>query len=99
MSYRPAAIIRNVNCTFYIIDVNTIKGIASNYKPIEELDNGIGNEATQYFGIITNNIQLLRDILGFNEITDGSTPDPRTLNGVAKYASESTNNSISPGVL
>ena len=70
------------------------EGTASNYKPIEELDNGIGNEATQYFGIITNNIQLLRDILGFNEITDGSTPDPRTLNGVAKYASESTNNSL-----
>lgn len=70
------------------------EGSASNYKPIEELDNGIGNEAVQYFNIITNNIQLLRDILGFNEITDGSTPDPRTLNGVAKYASESTNNSL-----
>jgi hypothetical protein len=70
------------------------EGNASNYKPIEELDNGIGNEAIQYFNIITNNIQLLRDILGFNEITDGSTPDPRTLKGVAKYASESTNNSL-----
>jgi hypothetical protein len=70
------------------------EGNASNYKPIEELDNGIGNEAVQYFNIITNNIQLLRDILGFNEITDGSTPDPRTLKGVAKYASESTNNSL-----
>ena len=70
------------------------EGQASNYKPIEELDNGIGNEAVQYFNIITNNIQLLRDILGFNEITDGSTPDPRTLKGVAKYATESTNNSL-----
>ena len=69
-------------------------GTASNYKPIEELDNGIGNEATQYFNIIKQNIDLLRDILGFNEITDGSTPDPRTLNGVAKLASESTNNSL-----
>lgn len=70
------------------------QGQASNYKPIEELDNGIGNEATQYFNIINQNIQLLREIIGFNEITDGSTPDPRTLNGVAKYASESTNNSL-----
>jgi len=70
------------------------EGQASNYKPIEELDNGIGNEAVQYFNIIKQNIDLLRDILGFNEITDGSTPDPRTLNGVAKYASESTNNSL-----
>lgn len=69
-------------------------GQASNYKPIEEMNNGIGNEAQEYFQIITNNIQLLRDILGFNEITDGSTPDPRTLKGVAKLASESTNNSL-----
>lgn len=69
-------------------------GDKSNYKPIEELDNGIGGEAVQYFNIITSNIQLLRDILGFNEITDGSTPDPRTLKGVAKYATESTNNSL-----
>jgi hypothetical protein len=69
-------------------------GQASNYKPIEELQNGIGSEATEYFGIINNNIQLLREILGFNEITDGSTPDPRMLNGVAKMASESTNNSL-----
>lgn len=70
------------------------EGNASNYKPIEELDNGIGNEAVQYFNIIKQNIDLLRDILGFNEVTDGSTPDPRMLNGVAKYASESTNNSL-----
>ena len=70
------------------------EGEASNYKPIEELNNGLGNEASQYFNIINTNIQLLRDILGFNEITDGSTPDPRTLAGVAKYASESTNNSL-----
>lgn len=70
------------------------QGQASNYKPIEELENGIGNEAVQYFNIINTNIQLLRDILGFNEVTDGSTPDPRMLNGVAKYASESTNNSL-----
>lgn len=70
------------------------QGQASNYKPIEELNNGIGSEATEYFNIIKQNIDLLRDILGFNEITDGSTPDPRTLNGVAKYASESTNNSL-----
>lgn len=69
-------------------------GDATNYKPIEELQNGIGSEAVQYFGIINNNIQLLRDILGFNEVTDGSTPDPRMLNGVAKLASESTNNSL-----
>lgn len=70
-------------------------GEAQNYKPITELNNGIGDEAQRYFGIITQNIQLLRDILGFNEISDGSTPDPRTLKGVASLANESTNNALS----
>lgn len=70
------------------------EGKQSNYSPITELENGLGQEASNYFAIIKNNIDLLRDILGFNEITDGSTPDPRMLNGVAKLASESTNNSL-----
>jgi hypothetical protein len=69
-------------------------GKTSNYKPIDELNNGLGDEASRYFTEIYNCIQLLRDISGYNELTDGSTPDARTLNGVAKLASESTNKSI-----
>jgi len=71
------------------------EGNPSAMRPITELNNGLGNEAAQYFDIINRNVQLLRDILGFNEITDGSTPDPRTLKGVAVLASESTNNALS----
>ena len=71
------------------------EGNPSAMRPITELNNGLGNEAAQYYDIINRNIQLLRDILGFNEITDGSTPDPRTLKGVATLAAESTNNALS----
>ena len=70
-------------------------GNPSATRPIAELNNGIGNEAVQYFDMIQRQIGLLRDIIGFNEITDGSTPDPRTLKGVATLAAESTNNSLS----
>ena len=70
------------------------EGNNASYKPIEELQNGLGNEASGYFVEIQNNISLLQQLSGYNEITDGSTPDSRTLNGVAKLASESTNNSI-----
>lgn len=70
------------------------EGNATNYKPIEELNNGLGDEASRYFAEIQNCFSLLKEISGFNDITDGSTPDSRTLNGVAKLASESTNNSI-----
>lgn len=73
-----------------------ISGRATNYKPIEELQNGLGSDAMNYFALIQQNMQLLRDILGLNELTDGSTPDARTLNYVARLATEGTNNALAP---
>lgn len=70
------------------------QGRATNYKPIEELENGLGRDVMNYWQIIQNNIQMLRDITGMNEMTDGSTPDPRTLTTVARMANESTNNAL-----
>jgi hypothetical protein len=71
------------------------EGVQAGYRPITELNNGLGDEAARYFDIINRNVQLLRDILGFNEVSDASTPDPRMLKGVASLASESTNNALS----
>lgn len=70
------------------------QGRATNYKPIEELENGIGRDVMSYYQIIQNHIQMIRDITGMNEMTDGSTPDPRTLTTVAKLAYEGTNNAL-----
>ena len=41
-------------------------------------------------------ITQMQSIIGLNELTDGSTPNPKTLNGVASIAVESTNNSLFP---
>lgn len=38
----------------------------------------------------------MKDDLGLNDITDGSTPKERTLNGVASLAAEGTNNAMYP---
>ena len=70
------------------------QGRMTNYKPIEELENGLGRDVMNYYQIIQNHIQMVRDITGMNEMTDGSTPDPRTLTTVAKLAYEGTNNSL-----
>jgi hypothetical protein len=70
------------------------QGRMTNYKPIEELENGLGRDVMNYWQIIQNNIQLIRDVTGMNEMTDGSTPDPRTLTTVAKLAYEGTNNAL-----
>jgi hypothetical protein len=70
------------------------EGKNASYKPIETLENGIGDEANNWFREVGNQIFLLQQITGYNDLTDGSTPEARTLNGVAKQAAESTNNSI-----
>jgi hypothetical protein len=70
------------------------QGRMTNYKPIEELENGLGKDVMNYWQIIQNNIQLVRDITGMNEFTDGSTPDARSLTTVANLAAEATNNAI-----
>jgi hypothetical protein len=45
--------------------------------------------------MIQSYIETLRQITGLNELTDGSTPNERTLTTVAKMAGESTNNALS----
>lgn len=72
----------------------SLDGTPSNYKPIEELNNGLGAEAAEHFAVIDNYMQKIRDMIGFNDITDGTTPDPKTLNGVASMAAEATNNAL-----
>lgn len=70
------------------------QGRATNYKPIEELENGLGRDVMNFMNLIQSDIQMIRDITGMNEMTDGSTPDPRTLTTVARMAQESTSNAL-----
>lgn len=69
-------------------------GDTANYDPIKEIENGLGQEAERWFGVINQYFQMIREWLGFNDITDASTPDARMLNGVAEFAAQSTNNAI-----
>ena len=71
-------------------------GRETNYRPIEELNNGLGDEAVKWYNTIMSHLQLMRDIFGLNDYTDGSSPDPRTLSLVAQMAAEGTNNALYP---
>lgn len=71
-----------------------MSGDLSHPRPIQELTNGIGTEAQEWFRVILDHINMIKDALGFNEFTDATTPDPRSLNGVASLAADSTNNAI-----
>ena len=65
-----------------------------NWQPVNFLKNGIGDEANRWFGIIQAHINTLRDIIGLNEIVDGSTPDARTLTTTARLAADASNNAL-----
>lgn len=69
-------------------------GALEHYRPIQEIENGLGKDAIIYYDIIQRNIQMIRDITGLNELVDGSTPDARTLTTVANMAQESSNNAL-----
>lgn len=73
---------------------NDAGGRPTNYRPIEELENGLGRDAVSYYQIIQNNIEMIRQITGLNEFTDGSTPDARSLTTTAKLAAQATSNSL-----
>lgn len=71
-----------------------LDGESTNYKPIEELEGGLGNQAMEWFDVIDRHMMSIKSLIGFNDLTDGSTPDPKTLNGVAAMAQEMTNNAL-----
>ena len=64
------------------------------YKPAEPLINDNIGKAQHYFNLIDSLMQKLRDLLGFNEVTDGSSLDPKKLVGISKLQAQATNNSL-----
>jgi hypothetical protein len=66
----------------------------ANYKAVNVLQNSIANDLAALWNDIANVVNQMRDITGLNELTDGSTPNAKTLVPVANMAYESTNNSL-----
>lgn len=62
--------------------------------PITELNNGLGQEAEQHFNAMMIYVNQIKDALGLNDFTDASTPNPKSLNGVAAMAIDSSQNAI-----
>lgn len=73
-----------------------VMGDNVNYKPIIPIDNNAYNQLKALYEHLQIIVTQMQSIIGLNELTDGSTPNPKTLNGVASIAVESTNNSLFP---
>lgn len=64
------------------------------FKPIEELQGGISDAAKQYLEFILADINMLRAILGLNDATDASQPDPDMGKKLAEIAVSNTDNAL-----
>lgn len=64
--------------------------------PIMPLNLNFAPAQAQALQNIQTNIDFIRQILGFNDLTDAQTPNPKTLVGVGELAVQSTNNAIYP---
>ena len=71
-----------------------IAGNNVNYKAVDIRPTGMAIEFQALVGDLARILQELRDITGLNELTDGSTPNPKTLTTIANMAYESSNNAI-----
>jgi hypothetical protein len=78
------------------VRLKDVMGDNVNYKPIIPTDNNAYQQLTVMYEHLQLVLQQMQSIIGLNELTDGSTPNPKTLNGVASIAVDSTNNSLYP---
>jgi len=69
-------------------------GEPMNTQSIIPIQNNVAVEINNFVNLVNGFMGILRDNIGFNEVTDGSTPDPRTLNGVANLAYQATTNAL-----
>lgn len=65
-----------------------------NYKPVNIEPTGQLAAFSQLYEDLQNTIQMMRQVSGLNEITDGSTPNAKNLNGTTEAAVTGTNNAL-----
>jgi len=70
------------------------QGNLSNFKPIEQMAGGISNAMEKHFNFMIQDINLLRDQIGLNELTDASTPNSEMGKAVATMASGATDDAL-----
>lgn len=72
------------------------QGNLSNFKPIVEMGGGISNAMEKHFNFMIQDINLLRDQIGLNELTDASTPNSEMGKAVAEMASGASEDALRP---
>lgn len=63
--------------------------------PVQFIKGGVGDEIVEYSNQILFNIDVIRQTLGLNEVTDGSTVNAKNLNSTNQAMTIGTNNALS----
>jgi len=71
-------------------------GTVINSKVITELRGGVGDAIKEFIGVYQFERNLINEVIGYNSVVDGSSPQPDVGLGQQKNAIEATNNSLSP---
>lgn len=82
-----------------IYKVTTHRGIPntpSGWKPIQELQGGIGSQLVEFIKVFEFNINAIRELTGINQIADASAPNPEISVGGSELALAATNNALRP---
>jgi len=64
------------------------------YKPLENIKGGISEAAVQHLDFIIRDIDIMRGIIGLNEVTDSSLPPTKTGKFVAETAVANSDNAL-----
>jgi hypothetical protein len=70
--------------------------IPGGYRPVQELQGGIGSQLDEFIKIFDLYINFIRELTGVNQIADASTPNPEQSVGGSKMAVAATNNALRP---
>lgn len=65
-----------------------------NYKPVIPLSNNNLDDLQALYMHLQQTLTEMQSMIGLNDLTDASTPNPKTLNGVANMAQDATNNAL-----
>lgn len=65
-----------------------------NYKPVSIEATGQLAAFSQLYEELQHTIEMMRQVTGLNEVTDGSTINQKTLNGATEAMQQSTNNAL-----
>lgn len=68
----------------------------ASYKPIQELEGGIGTQLTEFIVLFDKHLETLRGITGINRVADASSPKGEDGLGVSQIAQAATVTALKP---